>query len=177
MTKQPCVLACCVYLLKPHTRPALVHNCSFCMLTARLLYTCFVCGGLSCSSDCALYLSVCVCVSVCLSASLPARSVFLSLSVSLSALYLSVSLSLDALSRCFVLFRFRHRWYHGDISRSEALQRLASTNPGTFLLRLSSRRKGITLSLWYVEHACVFTRACVRALPPPPSCFFSWFVV
>ncbi|EGD72560.1 hypothetical protein PTSG_11613 [Salpingoeca rosetta] len=38
-------------------------------------------------------------------------------------------------------------WYHGDISRGEAVQRLASTNPGTFLLRLSSRRKGITLSL------------------------------
>eukprot|EP00043_Microstomoeca_roanoka_P011179 m.105425 g.105425 ORF g.105425 m.105425 type:complete len:581 (-) comp15115_c0_seq1:170-1912(-) len=38
-------------------------------------------------------------------------------------------------------------WYHGDISRTEAVERLSNTNLGTFLLRLSTRRQGITLSL------------------------------
>eukprot|EP01147_Barroeca_monosierra_P003028 gene3028-5811_t len=42
-------------------------------------------------------------------------------------------------------------WYHGDISRKEAIYRLSETNPGTFLLRLSTRRQGITLSLMTSE--------------------------
>lgn len=44
------------------------------------------------------------------------------------------------------------RWFHGDITQEQAETRLAGTDPGTFLIRLSSNAGSFALSKMIENH-------------------------
>lgn len=45
-------------------------------------------------------------------------------------------------------------WFHGELSREEAEARLKDTNPGTFMMRASKSRRGLSLSIQTAGEGC-----------------------